>query len=153
MIFTTVREFLNSQKPLKGEFLGVDVGAKKTGIGATVGGRKFSVPSSVIYETSGELLAQKLKQAMEERDCNYCVLGFPFAWEEEPSAKRIMRLARILSSIGVIVLLYDENRTSVRVKQTAFDDRGRMSKKELQSYDAKVASLILSNLLDEINNF
>ena len=153
MIFTTVREFLNSQQPLKGELLGVDVGFKKTGIGTTVGDRKFAVPSFVIYENLQEILAQKIKQAMEERDCNYCILGFPFAWEEGASAKRIVRLANILSSLNVIVLLYDENRTSVKVKQTGFEARGKMSKKELQSYDAKVASLILSNLLDEINSF
>lgn len=153
MIFKTVADFLSNQNSLEGEILGVDVGAKKTGIATTVGNRTLCVSSFVIYESSHILLVEKIKQAMKDRDCNYAVLGFPFAWEEGASAKRIMRLAQTLSSKGVIILLYDENRTSVKVKQTAFELRGKMSKKELQNYDAKVASLILSNAMDEINSF
>ena len=153
MIFTTVKDFLLSQSPLSGEILGVDVGAKKTGIATTVGERKICVPSTVIYEFHQDLLSEKIMRAMHERDCNYIILGFPFAWEEGASAKRIARLANILSLKSLNILLYDENRTSVKVKQTAFDVKGKMSKKELQSYDAKVASLILSNAIDEINSY
>lgn len=151
MIYTSVFKFLESCKPLNGEFLGVDVGAKKTGIAVSIMKRKMSVPSGVIYLNSEKALADELVKQAGEKDCNYIVLGFPFAWEEMPSAKRIMRLASRLSLFNMKVLLYDENRTSVRVKQTAFDARGKMTKKELQNYDAQVASLILANALDEIN--
>lgn len=153
MIFNTVKDFLSLNTPLKGEFLGVDVGFKKTGLAISISDRKIALPSNVIYETSLQNIAIKIKQNMKEKDCNYAIIGFPFAWEEGASAKRIMNLANLLSSMEVTVLLYDENRTSVKIKQLAFSQKGKMSKKELQSYDAKVAALILSNAIDEINSF
>jgi RNase H-fold protein (predicted Holliday junction resolvase) len=153
MIFKTVSDFLLHHSPLKGEILGVDVGFKKTGLAVTVGERKLILPSSMIYESLIQNLAHKIKHTMQEKDCNYAILGFPFAWEEGASAQRIMNLSKALSSIGVIVLLYDENRTSVQIKQIIFEQKGRMSKKDLQNYDSKVASLILSNAMDEINSF
>jgi putative transcription antitermination factor YqgF len=150
MIFTTVEDFLISNNPLKGEILCVDVGAKKTGIATSVGGRKIAIPSTIIYETSQILLATKIINAMKERDCEYIILGYPFGWEEGESAIRIINLAK---TFDVPVLLYDEGRTSVKVKQTIFDERGKMTKKEMQRYDMQVASLILSNAIDEINSF
>jgi putative transcription antitermination factor YqgF len=152
MIFSTIVDFLKQNAPLNGEFLGIDVGSKKTGIAVSVGERKLGIPSIVIYETNHAVLATKIMVLMKEKECNYAVFGFPFAWEEGASAKRILKLANILSNLKITCLLYDENRTSVYVKQTAFEEKGKMTKKELQNYDAKVAALILNNALDEINH-
>lgn len=152
MLFATVLEFLAKNKPLKGEFLAIDLGTKKTGIAVSIGGMKMAVPSCVIYEASLEGLLARIKLLMKEKECSYIALGFPFAWEEGLSAKRIMKFAKMLASTGFSVLLYDENNTSIKVKSTAYEARGKMTKKEMQSYDAKVASFILSNLLEEIHS-
>jgi putative Holliday junction resolvase len=153
MIFTSIASFLDANKPLTGEFLAVDVGAKKSGFAVSILGGKMAVPSSVVNSSSEMELASEILKAKKEKNCSYIILGFPFAWEEGASAKRIMRIAKILEEKGQTPLLYDENRTSVKVKQIVFEARGKMTKKELQNYDAKVASLILSNALDEINSF
>jgi RNase H-fold protein (predicted Holliday junction resolvase) len=153
MIFDFVEGFLSHNKPLKGEFLCVDVGAKKSGVAISILNRKVAVPSGVLYSKTEEELAFLILQSLKEKECSYIVLGFPFAWEEGASAKRIFRIAKMLEEEGIFPLLYDENRTSTKVKQTAFNERGKMTKNELQNYDAQVASLILANLLDEISFF
>jgi RNase H-fold protein (predicted Holliday junction resolvase) len=153
MIFNSISSFLDAKKPLSGEFLAVDIGAKKSGFAVSILGGRMSVPSFVFNSSNEEVLANEIIRVKREKFCNYIVLGFPFAWEEGLSAKRIIRIAKMLEERGESPLLYDENRTSVKVKQVVFEARGKMTKKELQNYDASVASLILSNALDEINTF
>lgn len=152
MIFHSVSEFLQTNKPLKGEFLSIDLGAKKNGIAFSVLGGKSCVPWLVMAENNLEKLALKLPEMMKEKDCKFVILGFPFAWEEGLSAKRIMKFANILSKNGMQVLLYDENNTSIKVKSLIYESKGKMKKSEKQNYDAQVAALILSNALDEINS-
>lgn len=151
MIFDSVRAFLDAKKPILGCFLSIDLGTKKTGIAVSCENLKLAFPSCIIYESSLFTLLSKIKLLMEEKECKYIVLGFPFAWEEGHSAERIMRFAKMLELDGIDVLLYDENRTSVKVRNIAFSINGKMTKKEKQSYDAEVAALILQNALDEIN--
>lgn len=150
MIFYSVADFLSNNKQVEQGFLSIDLGSKKTGIAVSVN-NSVAVPSSVIYEQSLERLCLEVLNLLKEKECKYVVLGFPFGWEEEPSAKRITMFAQMLSRAGVCVILYDENNTSIKVRGTAYDARGKMTKKEKQKYDAKVATLILSNMLDEMN--
>jgi putative transcription antitermination factor YqgF len=150
MIFTSVSEFLKANQPLKGELLSVDLGAKKTGIAFSVLERKSCVPWEVIYEASQEKLLIEIKKMMKEKNCNFVILGFPFAWEEGLSAKRIMNFAKLLAKHEIQVLLYDENSTSIKVREIIYESKGKMKKSEKQSYDAQVAALILSNAIDDI---
>ena len=151
MIYNSVLEFCLKNKPLNGEILGLDIGTKKTGVAISTYNQSVAVPSFVIYESNKEVLIKKIAEAFKEKDCVYIVIGFPFGWEEGLSAKWIMEIATGLASLDFSVLLYDEGRTSVKVKNVIYEAKGKMTKKQMQSYDASVASLILLNALEEIN--
>lgn len=153
MIFTSVDDFCLHNNPLKGELLGLDVGTKKTGVAVSVYNRAMAVPSLIIHESKKEVLVHKIIDALKEKDCTHIVIGFPFGWEEGTSAKWIMQIANSLSNLNISVLLYDEGRTSVNVKSVIYEENGKMTKKQMQKYDAQVASLILLNALTEINNY
>lgn len=151
MIFTSVLEFCLQNKPLNGEFLGLDIGTKKTGVAVSTYNQSVAVPSFVIYESKKEALIKNIVQALKEKECAYIVIGFPFGWEEGASACWIMEIAKGLANLNIQVLLYDEGRTSVKVKNIVYEAKGKMTKKQMQSYDSGVASLILLNALEEIN--
>lgn len=150
MIFTSVEEFILANKPLKGELLGLDVGTKKTGVAISVYDRALAVSSGIINATSKEDLVNKIEHFAKEKNTTCIVMGFPFGWEEQSSAKWIMQIAQALSNKGVNILLYDEGRTSVKVKNIVYEERGKMSKKQMQNYDSKVAALILNEALSEM---
>ena len=150
MIFTSVLEFCLKNKPLNGEFLGLDIGTKKTGVSISTYNQSVAVPSCVIYESNKEALIKNIVKIFKEKDCTYIVIGFPFGWEEGLSARWIMEIAKGLVAFDLSILLYDEGRTSVKVKNVIYEAKGKMTKKQMQSYDASVASLILLNALEEI---
>lgn len=151
MIFKEVSAFLKAVKKIEGEFLSIDLGTKKTGIALSIYQGKMAIPYGVIYEVSKAKLLWEILSLMEKKDCKYIVLGFPFGWESSFSGMRTSQFAALLSHEGFPILLYDENESSVRVKQIVNDIKGKITRKEKQKYDANVAAFILANALDEIN--
>jgi putative Holliday junction resolvase len=153
MIFETALEFVSTFSNINQiRILGIDFGTKKTGIAISNENNKVALSWCVLNESSVQPLTLKIRELAQEKQCEFIVLGFPFGWEESAISKNIIKFARALSKEGFKVLLYDENNTSVKVRNVAFEARGKMTKKELQNYDKSVAALILQTALDEINS-
>ncbi len=127
-------------------FLCLDVGTKKTGIAHNFEINSIGCPCKTV-ETQNVLT--EIKTMLGKYGFEYVIVGIPIAYPESESYKFIESFVKMLQKElpNMNFVFWDETGTSQMVRQDYKTGRKGFSKKFYESYDAKVASVILNSFL------
>ncbi len=133
----------------KERVLGVDYGRRRTGLALSDPGRRLASPAGVIRSRGLEDLASRIDRFARENDALTIVMGHPRHMDGRPGdlADDVDRLARLLESRGLRVILRDEGLTSWDARQRLREGGETRPRKE--RIDEAAATVILQDYLEE----
>lgn len=129
--------------------VGVDYGRKRTGLALSDIDCRIASPAGAIRARGLDDLAARIGDFARENAASSVVLGLPRHMDGRPGelAAEVERLAGLLESRGLRVILRDERLTSWDAAQRIRESGGPRPSKE--RIDAASAALLLQDYLDE----
>lgn len=129
--------------------LAIDYGDARTGIAVSDASGLIVGQTTVIHSYNAEKTAQEIARLVRETGAERLVMGFPRNMDgtEGPRAALYREFAKRVEEIcGMLVVLWDERRTTVEAHQI-LSDCNYHGKKRKNTVDAVAASLILEGYL------
>jgi putative Holliday junction resolvase len=129
--------------------LGIDYGAKKTGLAIGQSITRNSRPLKVLYNN----YIKEIKNVIDEWDISKIVIGYPKYNKESSIHKEIKSFARniqISLDFDIEIIFYDELLTSELAKNSFADMRNDgVTRRKSSDYDDISASIILQSWINE----
>ena len=132
-------------------YLGIDPGAKRTGLAVGDDVTKQAGPVGVVEASDPGELLRGIREAIEEHGPDAIVVGVPYNMDgtEGPEAKKAQALATLLQgATGLRVHLFDERLTSFEADELMKGLYTRKQKKARR--DALAAAAILRDFLNRL---
>lgn len=146
MILPDFKDFSRS-----GRVIGIDWGARRTGVAITDESRTFVFVRPVIVSNGMDDLIDKLVKIISSEKIVGVVVGLPLRMDgsESDTTKKVREFADVLANkIDVPVVMLDETLSSA----AAQDDMGRVWRVDIkQKLDSESARVILENALSIIS--
>ena len=135
--------------------MGLDFGARTTGIAMSDPGCMLASPVETVFREEEENLkktVRRIRQLAEENDVHTIVLGLPKNMDgsEGPRAEKCRDFKALLEEeSGLPVVLWDERRSSIEA-HAILHANGKKEKKHRKTVDAVAASLLLEGYLGSL---
>jgi len=123
--------------------ISVDYGIQKTGIAISDNNEKIALKYKVINEKSLINLINQIYEIVKQNKVSTVVLGVP----RSTISKRVQLIAKQLKNLGIRVILWDENFTSLMARNNL---QGLKTKKH--NINSESARIILQEYLDFIKS-
>ena len=149
----TIDEF-KKKNTARSRLLGIDLGAKRIGIGICDEYRKIATPYGTINKTNIEDFIKKLKEIISENDIKGIIIGNPINMDGTlgKSSQSAKDTANNLSNfIDIPICLWDERLSTVGAFNISSQLDINVSKRE-KDIDKNAAAFILQGALDFLNN-
>lgn len=130
-----------------GAILGVDVGAKRTGL--AVSAQDLSIASGLTVIETGKI-SEILPKVIAEYKIRAIVIGWPLLMDgsESDSCKLIMKIAEKIAKLTALnILLFDERFTS-KIAQNQLRNQNMSRKKRDVQDNSAAAQIILSDAIE-----
>ena len=131
-------------------FLGIDVGARRTGVALSDPTGTIASPLTVIVVESRRRLAKAVAALVREHDVEAVVVGHPLnlAGEEGPAAVKVRAfIPELERRVACPLVLWDE-RFSTRAATGSMRELGVSTREGRGAVDMVAAALILQSWLD-----
>lgn len=137
--------------PRTGRIVGIDWGARRTGVAVTDASREFVFTRPVINVGRGADLARLISDIVMAENAGAVVFGLPVHSDgtESDMAVDVRRTASVVAErTGVPVAFIEENLTSIAAQESM----GRVRRADIKSrLDSEAARVILENAIAIIN--
>lgn len=145
MILPNFKDF-----PKSGRVIGIDWGARRTGIAITDESREFVFVRPVIVALNSDDLVEKITQIINSENVSGVVVGLPLRMDgtESDTTQNVRAFVSALEkNLGVPICMLDETLSSA----SAQEDMGRVRRVDIkQKLDSESARVILENALSII---
>ena len=145
MILPNFKDF-----PKSGRVIGIDWGARRTGIAITDESREFVFVRPVVVALNSDDLVEKITQIINSENVSGVVVGLPLRMDgtESDTTQNVRAFASALEkNLGVPICMLDETLSSA----SAQEDMGRVRRVDIkQKLDSESARVILENALSII---
>ena len=145
MILPNFKDF-----PKSGRVIGIDWGARRTGIAITDESREFVFVRPVVVALNSDDLVEKITQIINSENVSGVVVGLPLRMDgtESDTTQNVRAFVNMLEkNLGVPICMLDETLSSA----SAQDDMGRVRRVDIkQKLDSESARVILENALSII---
>jgi len=145
MILPNFKDF-----PKSGRVIGIDWGARRTGIAITDESREFVFVRPVVVALNSDDLVEKITQIINSENVSGVVVGLPLRMDgtESDTTQNVRAFVSALEkNLGVPICTLDETLSSA----SAQEDMGRVRRVDIkQKLDSESARVILENALSII---
>ena len=145
MILPNFKDF-----PKSGRVIGIDWGARRTGIAITDESREFVFVRPVVVALNSDDLVEKITQIINSENVSGVVVGLPLRMDgtESDTTQNVRAFVNMLEkNLGVPICMLDETLSSA----SAQEDMGRVRRVDIkQKLDSESAHVILENALSII---
>ncbi len=145
MILPNFKDF-----PKSGRVIGIDWGARRTGIAITDESREFVFVRPVVVALNSDDLVEKITQIINSEKVSGVVVGLPLRMDgtESDTTQNVRAFVSALEkNLGVPICMLDETLSSA----SAQEDMGRVRRVDIkQKLDSESARVILENALSII---
>lgn len=145
MILPNFKDF-----PKSGRVIGIDWGARRTGIAITDESREFVFVRPVVVASSLDDLVEKITQIINSENVSGVVVGLPLRMDgtESDTTQNVRAFVSALEkNLGVPICMLDETLSSA----SAQEGMGRVRRVDIkQKLDSESARVILENALSII---
>ncbi len=145
MILPNFKDF-----PKSGRVIGIDWGARRTGIAITDESREFVFVRPVVVALNSDDLVEKITQIINSENVSGVVVGLPLRMDgtESDTTQNVRAFVSALEkNLGVPICMLDETLSSA----SAQEDMGRVRRVDIkQKLDSESARVILENALSII---
>lgn len=145
MILPNFKDF-----PKSGRVIGIDWGARRTGIAITDESREFVFVRPVVVALNSDDLVEKITQIINSENVSGVVVGLPLRMDgtESDTTQNVRAFVNMLEkNLGVPICMLDETLSSA----SAQEDMGRVRRVDIkQKLDSESARVILENALSII---
>ena len=148
MILPNFKDF-----PKSGRVIGIDWGARRTGIAITDESREFVFVRPVVVALNSDDLVEKITQIINSEKVSGVVVGLPLRMEgtESDTTQNVRAFVSALEKhLNVPICMLDETLSSA----SAQESMGRVRVRDIkQNLDSESARVILENALSIIKRF
>lgn len=145
MILPNFKDF-----PKSGRVIGIDWGARRTGIAITDESREFVFVRPVVVALNSDDLVEKITRIINSENVSGVVVGLPLRMDgtESDTTQNVRAFVSALEkNLGVPICMLDETLSSA----SAQEDMGRLRRVDIkQKLDSESARVILENALSII---
>ena len=145
MILPNFKDF-----PKSGRVIGIDWGARRTGVAITDESREFVFVRPVVVALNSDDLVEKITQIINSENVSGVVVGLPLRMDgtESDTTQNVRAFVSALEkNLGVPICMLDETLSSA----SAQEDMGRVRRVDIkQKLDSESARVILENALSII---
>lgn len=145
MILPNFKDF-----PKSGRVIGIDWGARRTGIAITDESREFVFVRPVVVALNSDDLVEKITRIINSENVSGVVVGLPLRMDgtESDTTQNVRAFVSALEkNLGVPICMLDETLSSA----SAQEDMGRVRRVDIkQKLDSESARVILENALSII---
>lgn len=145
MILPNFKDF-----PKSGRVIGIDWGARRTGIAITDESREFVFVRPVVVALNSDDLVEKITHIINSENVSGVVVGLPLRMDgtESDTTQNVRAFVNMLEkNLGVPICMLDETLSSA----SAQEDMGRVRRVDIkQKLDSESARVILENALSII---
>ena len=145
MILPNFKDF-----PKSGRVIGIDWGARRTGIAITDESREFVFVRPVVVALNSDDLVEKITQIINSENVSGVVVGLPLRMDgtESDTTQNVRAFVNMLEkNLGVPICMLDETLSSA----SAQEDMGRVRRVDIkQKLDSESARVILENAISII---
>ena len=132
-------------------FLGIDLGAARTGVAACDAGEMLASPVEVIAERDREKLLGRILEIAKALRAEGFVVGLPRNMDgsEGPAAEAARRFGAALGEASGLPVEYSDERGTTVTAHTLLNDVNARGRRRKAAVDAVAATLILQQHLDK----